>query len=164
MTTKDIEVIPVEQSSSEMPSRVNAKVKSNSSSNVHDLKNQSIAKGTLSMIREGRRTRNMSITYDVSTARKIRIAKYTACLLFLLKFMSIFVRSRIFYSIPFSIRLFIAFAVFTSMVIVTGVLIVYFTSTKSSRMLYAFIIFFFNRGLTKKLRSILSLFRHRISN
>jgi hypothetical protein len=84
MTTKDIEVIPVEQSSSEMPSRVNAKVKSNSSSNVHDLKNQSIAKNTSSVVCKDRRTRNMPITYDVSTARKIQIAKYTVYLLFLL--------------------------------------------------------------------------------
>jgi hypothetical protein len=84
MTTKEIEVIPVEQSSSGMPSHVNAKVKSNSSSNRHDLKSQSMAKNTSSMVYKGRRTRNMSITYDVSTARKIRIAEYTVYLLFLL--------------------------------------------------------------------------------
>jgi hypothetical protein len=77
MVTKDIEVIPVERSSSQ----VDAKVKSNSSSNVHDLKSQSMAKNTSLMIHKNRKTRNMSITYDVSTARKIRIVKYNACLL-----------------------------------------------------------------------------------
>jgi hypothetical protein len=84
MATKHIEVIPVEQPSSGMPSHINAKVKSNSSSNRHDLKSQSMAKNISSMVYKGRRTRNMSITYDVSTVHKIRIAKYTLYLLFLL--------------------------------------------------------------------------------
>ncbi len=84
MTTKNIEIIPIEQLSSEKSFHVNAKVKLNSNSNIHDLKSQSMAKNSSSMIRKGRKTRNMSITYDVSTARKIRLAKYTLCLLFLL--------------------------------------------------------------------------------
>jgi hypothetical protein len=84
MTTNDIEVVPVEQPSSGMPSHINTNVKSNSSSNRPDLKSQSMAKNTSSVIYKGRRTRNMSITYDVSTARKIQIAKYTLYLLFLL--------------------------------------------------------------------------------
>jgi hypothetical protein len=83
MTTKDIEVIPVEQPSSGMSSHIDTKVKSNSSSNRHDLKSQSMAKNTSSMVCKGRRTRNMSITYDASTARTIQIAKYVN-LLFLL--------------------------------------------------------------------------------
>jgi hypothetical protein len=66
MTTKDIEV---EQSSSEMPSHVNAKVTSNSNSNAHNLKSQPVDMN------------NFSGIYDVSTARKMRIAKYSACLL-----------------------------------------------------------------------------------
>jgi len=83
MVTKDIEVIPVERSSSEVPSHahVDAKMKSNSSSNADNLKSQSMAKNTSLMIHKNRKTRNMSITYDVSTARKIRIVKYNACLL-----------------------------------------------------------------------------------
>jgi hypothetical protein len=84
MTTKDIEVIPVEQLSSEMSPHVNTKLELNSSSNVHDLKSQSMAKYTSSMIHKDQRTRTISITYDVSRARKIRLAKYTIYLLFLL--------------------------------------------------------------------------------
>jgi hypothetical protein len=83
MTTKDIEVIPVEQPSSGMPSHIDTKVKSNSSSNRHDLKSQSMAKNPSSMVYKGRRTRNMSITYDASTARRMQISKYVN-LLFLL--------------------------------------------------------------------------------
>jgi hypothetical protein len=49
--------------------------------------------------------------------------------------MAIFVRSRLFYSIPFSIRLLIAFAAFTSIAIVTGVLIIYFIAQKTPSML-----------------------------
>ncbi len=75
MTTKDIEVIPVEQSSSGTPSHTNTRVESNFNSNMHDLKNESMPKNTVLMNRKVRRTRNMSITYDVSIARKIRIAK-----------------------------------------------------------------------------------------
>ncbi len=70
MTTKNIEIIPIEQSSFD--------------SNIHHLKSQSMAKNTSSMVLKGRRTSNMSITYDASTAHKIRIAKYTLFLLFLL--------------------------------------------------------------------------------
>ena len=81
MTTEDIEVLPIEQSSSGTPSQVNTKMKSNSSSNVHDLKNESMAKNTASMKRKVRGTRNMSIGYDISVARKIRITKYTIYLL-----------------------------------------------------------------------------------
>jgi hypothetical protein len=84
MTTKDIEVIPVKQLSSQMPPHVNAKLELNSSSNVHDLKSQSMPKYTSSMIHKDQRTRTMLITYDVSRARKIRLAKYTIYLLFLL--------------------------------------------------------------------------------
>ncbi len=135
MTTKDIEVIPLEQLSSGMPPHINAKVESNSSSNVNNLKTQPMTKNTSSVTRKSRRTSNISITYDVSTARKIRIAKYTICFLFFLKFMAIFVRSRLFYSIPFSIRLLIAFAAFTSIAIVTGVLIIYFIAQKTPSML-----------------------------
>jgi hypothetical protein len=44
------------------------------------------------------------------------------------------------------------------MIIVTGVLIVYYTAQKPTSMLYAFIIFFFKNGVTEKRRSIVSLF------
>jgi hypothetical protein len=83
MITKDTGDIQVEQSSTEPSSHVDAKMKSISRSNAHDFKSPSMAKNTLSMIRKNRRTRNMSITYDISTAHKIRIMKYTVCLLFL---------------------------------------------------------------------------------
>ncbi len=138
MTTQNIEVIPVEQPSS----HVNAKVKLNSSSNAHNLKSQSMTTNTSSMMHKGRRTRDMTLTYDVSMTLKIQIAKYTVCLLFLLLFTLLFVRSRIFHSIPFSIRLLIAFAAFTSMAIVTSVLIIYFATLKSTSMLYASLIAF----------------------
>ncbi len=133
MTTQNIEVIPVEQPSS----HVNAKMKLNSSSNAHNLKSQSMTKNTSSMIRKGRMTDNITLTYDVSTIHKIQLAKYIVCLLFLLLFTPLFVRSRVFYSIPFSIRLLIAFAAFTSMAILISVLTMYFTTLKSTRMFYA---------------------------
>jgi len=129
--------MPVKQSSSEMPPHVNANVTSDSNSNVHNLKSRPVY--NLSKIRKDRRTRNMSRTYDVSTAQKVRIMEYTACLLVSLWFTLIFSRSKIFHSIPFSIRLFIAFAVFTSMVIITGVLIVYFTAPKLASICSVFI-------------------------
>jgi hypothetical protein len=77
MTAKNIE-----RSSSEPPSHVDVKVTSNFISNIQDLKSQYMPKNISPMIHKDRKTRNMSITYDVSTARKIRIAKYTAGLLF----------------------------------------------------------------------------------
>ncbi len=59
MTNKDIEVIPIEQSCS----HVNAKIASNSSSNAYSFKRQSVD------------------IKHLSTAHKIRIAKYNASLL-----------------------------------------------------------------------------------
>lgn len=82
MTTNGIEALPIEQPSSQTPSRVNTNVKSNSSSNIHDLKYESMPKNTASMNCKTRRTRNTSIAYDISLGRKIRIAKYTIFLLF----------------------------------------------------------------------------------
>jgi hypothetical protein len=86
MTTKDIEVIPVERSSSEVPSHahVDAKMKSNSSSNADNLKSQYVDINHLSKTCKGQRARNFSLVYDVSTVRKIRIAKYTVCFIFIL--------------------------------------------------------------------------------
>jgi hypothetical protein len=165
MTTKNIEIIPIEQSSSATSSHVDAKVKLNSNSNIHDLKSQSIAKNRSSMIRKDRRTRNMSITYDVSTTRKIRIAKYTLCLLVWLWFTLIVVRSKIFHSIPFSIRLFIAFAALTSMAIVTGVLVVYFTAPKPTSMFRFRYILWIERSLRNWNQfSIVTIFDRRSVN
>ena len=83
-------------------------------------------------------TTTMLIAYDVLTSQKIRIAGYSVCRLCLLWFMFIFIRSRIFYSVPFSIRLFVGLAAFTSMVIIAGVLTVYFTASQSESTLHAF--------------------------
>ena len=82
MTTDDIEVLPIEQPSSQTPSHANTNVKSNSSSNEHDLKYESMTENTASMNRKTRRTRNTPIAYDTSLGRKIRTAKYTIFLLF----------------------------------------------------------------------------------
>ena len=141
MNTEDIEVLPVKQSPSGSPSQTNTKMKSNSSSNVHNLKNESMPKNTAPMNRKAGRTRSMPIAYDISVARKIRIAKYTTYILFCRSFTAISIRSKIFYSVPFSIRLFVAVAVFTSIAITTSILIVYFTSIKPSKFCVLIVLF-----------------------
>lgn len=75
MTTENIKVLPVEQSSSNTPSHANTKVKLNSNLNLHHLKNEPIVENTASVYHKVRRTRNKSIGYDVSIARKIRTTK-----------------------------------------------------------------------------------------
>jgi hypothetical protein len=84
MTIKNIEIIPVEQSSSEVPSHADAKIKSKSISNVHNLESHSVGMKNSSITRKHRKAHTILITYNVSTTHKIRIAEYTICLLFLL--------------------------------------------------------------------------------
>jgi hypothetical protein len=136
MTTNHIDVILVEQLSSETPSHVDGQIKTNLSSNAHDLRIHFINIKNLSITSKHRRARNVLIRSDVSMTRKIQIAKYTAYLLVLLRSMLIFYRSRIFHSIPFSIRLLNVFAVFISIAMIISVLTIYYTASKSTSMLY----------------------------
>jgi hypothetical protein len=136
MTTNHIHVILVEQLSSETPSHVDGQIKTNLSSNAHDLRIHFINIKNLSITSKHRRARNVLIRSDVSMTRKIQIAKYTAYLLVLLRSMLIFYRSRIFHSIPFSIRLLNVFAVFISIAMIISVLTIYYTASKSTSMLY----------------------------
>jgi hypothetical protein len=136
MTTNHIDVILVEQLSSETPSHVDGQIKTNLSSNAHDLRIHFINIKNLSITSKHRRARNVLIRSDVSMTRKIQIAKYTAYLLVLLRSMLIFYRSRIFHSIPFSIRLLNVFDVFISIAMIISVLTIYYTASKSTSMLY----------------------------
>jgi hypothetical protein len=84
MTTKDIEVIPVEQPSPEALSYGNAKIKTNFISNAHHSEGHSVDRNNLPITRKSRRASNILIGFHVPTTRKIRIAMYTVCFLFLL--------------------------------------------------------------------------------
>ncbi len=84
MTTNDIEVIPIEQSSSQVPSHVDAKIKPNFISNAHHSEGHAVDRNNSSITRKSRRASNISIGFDVPTTRKTRIAMYTVCFLFLL--------------------------------------------------------------------------------
>ncbi len=72
MATKDIEIIPVEQASSEMPSQVDRK----------DQKSQRVGINDLSIVFEDERIHNVSISSDVHLTRNLRIKMYTICLPF----------------------------------------------------------------------------------
>jgi hypothetical protein len=72
--------MPVEESSS----HVNTKIKTNSSSNAQRMESHSIDMNNLSKPLRDRRSRDISISFDVSMTRKIQIAKYIAYLLILL--------------------------------------------------------------------------------
>ena len=72
MATRDIEIIPVEQASSEMPSWVDRK----------DQKGQRVGINDLSIVFEDERIHNVSINSDVHLTRKLRIKMYTICLPF----------------------------------------------------------------------------------
>lgn len=147
----DIEVIPTEHSSSEPRAHVDPKVKLSSSSNPHNFKPQLANRNNWKRDRKSRKIDDASITYDVSMARKIRIAKYIVCFLVLLSFTHIFIRATLFYSIPFSMRFSIIFAVFTSMVVMTGILIVSYTAPKPpSKALLLW--YFSNTEITRKMR------------
>ena len=69
MTNQDIEVIPVEQSFSQVPSTINTKGKHNSSSNAHHFKNRSIHMNKRAI------TLDFSTNFDISFFHKIKIAK-----------------------------------------------------------------------------------------
>ncbi len=61
MTTNHIDVILVEQLSSETPSHVDGQIKTNLSSNAHDLRSHFIDIKNLSITSKNRRARNVLI-------------------------------------------------------------------------------------------------------
>lgn len=69
MTNQDIEVLPVEQSFSQTPSTTNTKGKNNSSSIAHHYKKRPIHMNKIAI------TRDVSIGFDISFFRTIKIAK-----------------------------------------------------------------------------------------
>ncbi len=129
MTTIDIELISIEHSSAESPSYDDTKMKSNSSWNSPNLRKYFTIINQRKMDCESRKTTNVSMT------RKIRMAKYIVYLIYLLLlFIFIFIMTRFFYSILVSQITVIVFAAFTSMAVLSGTLIVSFTTSKSSSM------------------------------
>ncbi len=136
MTTMDIELISIEHSSAESPSHDDTKMNSNSSWNSHNLRNDFTIINQRMMGRESQKTDNVLMTC------KIRMAKYIVYLIYLLLlFNFIFIMTRFFYSILVSQITFIVFAAFTSMAVLSGTLIVSFTTSKSSSMLCFYNIF-----------------------